>query len=181
MKTKKSLVGIMAMMALTMGFVKPEDWFLLKSEAFQIEFPKEPGAQTKMIDSDIGPLAMKIFMYDASKTGTDDNLIYGLIHTEYPDSIMSSDKTSQLPVFFRNAIEGTLKNVAGKLLSETTIELQGFPGREIKIDFGNGMAIMKIRYYLVKNKLYMIQTITETGKFSNKSVDRFLDSFKLVN
>jgi len=181
MKTKKSLMGIMVLLTLTMGFVKPGDWFLLKSKAFQIEFPKEPNAETKVIDSEIGPLSMKIFMYDASKTGKDDNMVYGLIYTEYPDSLINSDFASQLPVFFRNAIDGSVKNVAGKLLSVTEIAINGFPGREIKIDFGNGMAIIKMRFYLVKNKMYIIQTITETGKISNKSIDRFMDSFKLVN
>jgi hypothetical protein len=43
-----------------------------------------------------------------------------------------------------------------------------------------GQAIIKIRIFLVKNILFMIETITETGKVPNKSIDRFMDSFKLT-
>ncbi len=181
MKTKKSLIGIMAMLALTMGFVKPEDWFLLKSEVFQIEFPKEPATTTEVIDSEIGALEMKIFLYDASQAGTDDNLVYMATYIEYPDTLISSEQTDKISAIFRGAIDGMVNNVSGKLLSESEITLNGFPGKEVKIDFRNGLAIFKVRFYLIKHKMYIIQTITETGKFPNKSVDRFLDSFKLIN
>ncbi|MFM9948007.1 MAG: hypothetical protein ACKV1O_08725 [Saprospiraceae bacterium] len=181
MKTKKSLIGIMTIMTLTMGFVKPKDWFLLKSEAFQIEFPKEPDATTEVIDSEIGALEMKIFIHDASQAGTDDNLVYMAAYIEYPDTLISSEKTDKIAAIFRSAIDGMVNNVAGKLLSESEIVINGFPGREIKIDFGNGLAIFKVRFYLIEHKMYVIQTVTETGKFPNKSVDRFLDSFKLIN
>ncbi|NUO00379.1 MAG: hypothetical protein HUU01_07150 [Saprospiraceae bacterium] len=180
MKTKSSLLGMTALLFLTLGFVKPGDWFLLTSEAFQIEFPKKPIADTKAIASDIGPLEMKLFIHDASQGGKDDNFVYMLMHTEYPDSLVNSETLSDVPAFLKASAEGAANNVGGKLLSDVDIELDGFPGKEIKIDFRDGLAIIKMRFYLVKNKMYVIQAITETGKFPNKSVDRFMDSFKLL-
>ena len=34
-------------------------------------------------------------------------------------------------------------------------------------------------FYLVKNKLYMSETITETKNDFNKSIDKFFNSFSL--
>ncbi len=181
MKTKKSLMAIMVLVILTMGFVKPEDWFLLKSEAFQIEFPQEPVATTEVIDSEFGSLKMKVFLHDGSQPGTGDNLVYMAVSTEYPDSLISSWGVDEIPDFFKSVVNGMINNIGGKLLSESEIAMNGFPGKEVKIDFKDGLAIFKVRIYLVKNTMYLIQTVTETGEFPNKSVDRFLDSFKLVN
>lgn len=65
----------------------------------------------------------------------------------------------------------------GKLISETNISLDKYQGREIKIDFKNGLAIIKARFYLVNNTVYIIQTITKTENDNNKS----MNSFELKN
>jgi len=49
----------------------------------------------------------------------------------------------------------------------------------VRIDFKDGLAVIRMRYYLVKNRLFMLQIFTETKKEQNKSIDRFMDSFKL--
>lgn len=118
-------------------------------------------------------------MVDVSKNEKDENLTYGVITTEYPDTIIHSDKKELLPVFFRGSVDGAVKNVQGKLLTEKDITLDGFPGKEIDIDYRNGLAVIKMRSYLVKNKMFILQTITKTEKFPNKSLERFMSSFSL--
>jgi len=181
MKKTKELIGIGFILIMIMGFVNSDEWLLFKSHGFKIEFPKKPDLDSTVVNSAIGKLKMYTFMYDASENKKDENLTYGVLSTEYPDSIVNSDRTDLLPAYFRNGIDGSVKNVQGKLLSEKTIELNGFPGREIKIDYKEGLAVIKMRLYLVKNKMYIIQTITMTKNEFNKSIDRFMDSFKLNN
>lgn len=166
-----------------MGFVKPEKWFLLKSEHFgySVEFPKKPEENTQVVNSAIGELKMNMFMYDASEGGNDDNVLYLVNCTEYPDTLVHSDKTEQLEAFFEGAINGAVSNVQGKLLSKKEIQLGQYPGREMSIDYGNGQAIIRMRMYLVKNVMYMLQTIAETEKDNNASAVRFMDSFELLD
>jgi len=166
-----------------MSFIKPKTWYLLESEqyGYKIEFPKEPTENPQVVNSVIGELKMNIFMYDASKGSKDDNLVYMVNYTEYPDTLINSEKTDVLSDFFRNSIDGAVRNVHGKLLSEKEIKIGEYPGREINIDFKDGMAVIRMRLYLVKNKMYMLQTITETKKDFNKSITRFMDSFELIN
>ncbi|HEX4372302.1 MAG TPA: hypothetical protein VHZ50_03260 [Puia sp.] len=122
---------------------------------------------------------MNLNIYDVPETEKDDNHVYLVNETTYPDSLINSDKKEILDEFFKKAIGGAVKNVQGTLLSEKNMELNEFPGREVRIDYRNGLAVIKMRLYLVKNIVYMMETITDTKKQSNSSVDKFLNSFQL--
>ena len=70
--------------------------------------------------------------------------------------------------------------VGGKLISEKTIAYGLFPGKEIRLDYENGLAEIKCRLYLVKNTLYALKVTSATQKRENKARDFFLNSFKLL-
>ncbi len=179
MKKNICLFCIVSAFFLTTAFVATDKWQLFETDDYSILFPQKVKTERKEIDSEVGKLQLDITMYDASGDEKEDNLIYGLFTTVYPDSIMNSDKKEILQKFFRGAIDGAVKNVQGKLLSEEEISLNDFPGREIRVDYREGLAVIKMRCYLVHNILYMIQTITLTEKEKNPSALFFLNSFKL--
>ena len=174
-------IGVFISCILLMSFINPDDWFLFEAKNCKIYFPQKPTEQSQTIVTAIGELKLNIYMYQVPDNKEDDNLVYGLIESDYPDSLINSNKKDILDNFFRNSIDGAVNNVHGKLLSESKIQLDSFPGREVRIDFRDGLAVLKMRIYLVRNKMYMEQTITDTKKDFNKSIDRFMDSFKLVN
>lgn len=124
---------------------------------------------------------MNIQMYDASSSNKkDENLVYMINVTDYPAEAIHSDKKDNLKTFFDGAVNGAVTNVGGKLISQKEVVFKGYPGREIKVDFQDGMAIITMRTILVKNRNYIIQTICETAKDGNKSMTKFFDSFKLL-
>lgn len=176
-KISFALMGLMTFV-LTTSFVLQADWFLLDDPSYSILFPKKPEVQIQNVNSAAGELKMFINMYDGSKDN-DENFLYGIITTDYPDSLINSDKKEKLDDFFKASVDGAVKNVQGKLLSQKVIELNGFPGREVRVDFQNGLAIIMMRSYLVHNKMFILQTITETKKEGNASALKFYDSFKL--
>ena len=171
--------SLITLIAVLTAFSNPGDWQLFESTDFQAFYPNLPSSQVKTVNSAVGELKMNIFMYDASNNEKDENLVYGIITTEYPDSIINSSNTEVLQNFFRNSIDGAVNNVNGKLISESTIDIDGFPGREIKVNFRDGLAVIKMRMYLVNNKIFTLQTITKTENDLNKSIDKFMNSFKL--
>ena len=67
----------------------------------------------------------------------------------------------------------------GKLLTETEISIDEFPGREIRVNYNDGLAIIVMRCYLVHNVMYIVQTIALTEKEKNPSALKFLNSFRL--
>ena len=103
----------------------------------------------------------------------------GIISTEYPSGTAHSDNKAALPEIFEGSVNGAVANVAGKLLSDQAIEINGYPGREFRIDFQDGLAVIKMRSYLVKNKMFILQTICDPKKEGNAAAERFFASFKL--
>jgi hypothetical protein len=114
------------------------------------------------------------------KDSTDLNLLYALSYSDYPVGTIHSDSTNILENFFNASRDGAIANVQGKFLSETILNLSKYPGRELRIDFKNGLALIRSRNYLVKNRLYTIQIITLTKDNFNISINKFLDSFSLT-
>lgn len=173
----KALLGFVFLVIL-FSFVKPPEWYVFETHDYSVEFPKMPDTSTQVVKSAIGDLKLNISMVDASKGG-DDNLVYMTITSEYPDSLINSGKTAILPAFFRNSIDGAVKNVQGKLLSEKNIEIEGFPGREVRVDYQQGAAIIKMDFYLVHNEMIILQTITVPAKENNASESKFYHSLRL--
>ena len=181
-QNSKKLMVLPFILMMAMSFSQSKDWFLLKSNQFgyEIKFPEKPTKNNQVIDSEIGELTLNIFSYDASQSSIDENLIYMVNCTVYPASLVNSDSTEILSDFYRNSIDGAVSNVKGKLLSEKVVDLGAYQGREVEVDFRDGLAVINMRMFLVGNKMYLMQTITKTDSYSNKSIDRFMNSFKLL-
>ncbi len=165
------------------GFIITSDWFLLKSEdqGYQIEFPKEPSENVQTVNTEAGPVDMHIHMLDLSKKEEDSNLIYLSSYAQYPDTLVHSDRKEQLAGFFKETIDGLVSSIDGKRLDEKMVQLGEYQGKEVKINFQDGMAIIRIRVYLVENRVYMLQVVTKTENDSNESISRFMNSFALID
>lgn len=178
-KNTKTLVTLLLIVA-SFSFTLI-DWVDFKSHGFSASFPKKPEADSQLINSPVGNLRFNSFMYDASEDSTDENLVYGAMTTVYPDALAKQiQDTPFIRGIFDGAVKGGINSVNGKLISQKDIQFQGYPGREVKIDFQNGLAVIRMRMYMVKNWMYTLQTITLTEKDENKSIYRFMNSFKLV-
>ena len=75
-------------------------------------------------------------------------------------------------------IPGTRFN--GRIISQRSISYGLFPGKEIRVDYENGLAEIKCRLYLVENTLYSLQVTSAAQNKKNKARDFFLNSFKLL-
>ncbi|MCC7029456.1 MAG: hypothetical protein IT257_04055 [Chitinophagaceae bacterium] len=179
MNKYSTLFTLLFVLLLGSSFNEPASWLTFETGEASIQFPGKVNTESNVVDSEVGKLTMKITMYDASSEDTAENLVYGLFSTIYPDSVISSNKKETVPKFFRGAIDGAVKNVNGKLLSEKEITIGKYPGREIKVDFNEGQAVISMRCYLVKNVMYILQVITLTPKAGNASIAKFFDSFAL--
>ena len=180
MNNLKKTILFFSIIATLISFKAINEWYQYDSPEFKVLFPKTPTNTTKKVNTEAGEIQMQVYMYNASKDESDQNLIYSVSSSEYPkEHIQSHIKHDNLNSFFRNAIDGMVNNVKGKLISESKIKLENFPGREFKIDFKDGLAIIKVRMYLAGNNVYFLQTITKTEKENNKMIEKFMNSFKL--
>lgn len=178
---KSSALSVIFLVAVSLSFTLAGNWIDFSSHGFSASFPRKPDADSQMVNSPLGNLKFNSFMCDVSEDSSDENLVYGVMTMIYPDSLA---KAMKAPPFvkglFDGAVKGGINSVNGKLLTEKDIEFEGNPGREVKVDFQNGLAIIRMRMYLVGTKMFTLQTITYTGKDENNSIYRFMNSFKLV-
>jgi hypothetical protein len=179
MKKLKSLVAVLSLLFISFGFTTACQWEIYEVADFKAKFPSKPTYESQVVNSAVGNLTMHIHTYQAVDSETEDNLVYGVISTEYPDSIIDSNNPELMSSMFRSAIDGAVESVKGKLLTEKNITLDKYQGREIKVDYDNGAAFIRMRLYIVKNKMYILQTITYSAKDNNASINEFLNSFQL--
>jgi hypothetical protein len=175
---KKSKIFFFSILTLVSiySFTVATDWYLFENTFSTIEFPAKPVLNTQGLPSAVGKLKMETAFLEP----TDKNVyLYGLLVSEYPDSLINSDKKEKLAPFFRSAIDGSIKDTKSKLLSEKEISIEKYPGREVRMDYGNGKAIVTMRLYLIKNKMTIVQIITPTVILDSVNKYRFLNSFKL--
>lgn len=182
MKHRKFYILVSIIAVVMMSFVGAKTWYVLNLKAYgcKLEFPGEPTQKKQKINSAVGKLKLDMYIYEPAAQAKDENLVYLFNYTEYPSSQVSSGDTEALDAFFDNALKGAVNTVNGKLLSEKDISIGKYPGREAKIDYKEGVAIITVRLYLVENKMYMLETIAETKKDPNASITKFMNSFTLV-
>lgn len=181
MKKNYTLI-ILAVLLVLSSSAYSQKWFTYKSDylGFKAEFPDKPSLDSQVVKSEIGDLNLRFVTYDNSTKEIPDNFLYMIVNTIYPDSLISSDFNDKLESFFENSINGAVSNVSGKLISSKKIVLQNYPGMEANIDYDNGKGLIRMRIYLVKNVAYILETICDGGKGTNKLLDKFFNSFSLL-
>jgi len=156
------VLTIISSVSIHHGCSQSSDWQLFESKenGFSILFPREPEVNPQIVNTEVGELTLDVYMVEVNDQSKDDNLVYSVICTEYPASIFQNPTEETFKLFFRNSVDGAVNNVHGKLLSELIIQFDGHPGREIKIDFREGLAIITMRMYLIDNKMYIYMNVT---------------------
>lgn len=169
MKTK--LLGLLAL-ALLLGGCQGSTWdeFTSSEGAFSILLPGVPTEQTKTVNTAVGPIDAHFFLLERK------DVAYMVGYSDYPDTVVQKNNPDAILEAARN---GAVANVQGKLLSELMVSLNGYPGRELKIEPAGGKGTIKAKIFMVGNRLYQVMVVTPREKAFSKNVRKCLDSFKL--
>ena len=101
-------------------------------------------------------------------------------YCDYPEGSIHSDSTDLVKEFFEVTVESALKSVKGELFYSSEINLGQYPGMLWRVNYQKGEATIKTKSYLVGRRYYSVQTITYREKGLNPFIDKFLDSFTLI-
>ena len=145
--------------------------FRSEDDRFLALFPREPTKRVETANTPQGPLRNHI--YSVSEGQSTFSIAVARFRT---DHVKAVGQTAVLD----GARDGAVLNTLGKLLSELLIELDGYPGREIKISVAGGKVTIQGRMFLVRNRLYQVLVGTPVDDSYEPAVSRFLDSFRLL-
>lgn len=172
---KTTLVCLLVFIG-SQAFMAASDWHTFENDNISIEFPKKPTLSKQSVPTAMGNIEIDIASYE---TFGENSIAYVLMSKIYPDSLIASIKKEDLSVFYRNHLESSAKKINGRLISEKKVTLNGYPGREARIDSEDGTIVFYLHMYLVRNTLHLIQTVMDKGKEDDKTSLRFHRSFKL--
>ncbi|WP_196884906.1 hypothetical protein [Aureivirga sp. CE67] len=179
MKIKNTKLLLLPVFVLTlMSFAIQEDWYTFKSKKlnFQIEFPGKPAEEKENVVE--GPMNIEMVALSYEAESEDAEIwVYQTLYSEYPKKF--AKEVSQ-DVFFKGMIDGAKKELGGEILSQKEISYEGYPGRDIKFSFMDGLGVFSMRVYLIENEMYTMQVISSGENQDSKLKDKFFDSFKLL-
>ena len=158
-------------------------WYNVDSKEgkFKAAFPGKPEQSQKPANTPAGPIKVNLFTYnaDVSEHG---NRLYLLMYSDYPEAVISSTKRKGIvDTFFKNAIDGAINNIHGKIISMESSPMNKYPGRLVKASFAEGKAMMDIHFYLVKNRFYMLEVGYQKNELNAVSEKHFFNSFQLTD
>ncbi len=145
--------------------------FSSPDKSFSILLPGKVEQKREKMESEIGPV--EIFVFKAKSENHD----FSVIYVDYPHFMVEEQTPNKL---LDGSCYGTIMETRGKLMKETVIDLQGNPGRELKIA-GPEKEYIRARLYLVSNRLYQIKVVSKAPYTADKNVDTMFDSFKLTD
>lgn len=151
----------------------------VETNEYKVLFPGQTQKSSQTVPSSLGELLIEIVSYEVPESMADSNYMYVVIESKYPDSTIHSDSTGTLDIVFRGAIDGALRNGAGKLIKESSGSIGKYPTRTIEVDYQNGKATMKMMIVLRESYMIILQTLTDPGKYPNASLDNFFQSFSV--
>lgn len=148
-------------------------WREFSSEegAFSVLMPKNPSVEVQTVDTPLGPIDIRLFSAELS------DIAFVVGYSDYPSAFVAQ---SNPVVVLNGARDGAVANVQGKLLSENVIFLDGYPGRELRIEGPDAELTAVSRIFLVNNRLYQAMVVVPVDQSSTNEISTFLESFALI-
>jgi|GEM_PF-731431 len=135
---------------------------------FKLLMPSKPTTQTLTLETAQGKIVHHGF------TAAGGGVVCVIDYADFPKTMLDP---ANMKLLFDQVRDEFLKTIEGKLSSETTISLEGHPGREVRIALRGGEA--RTKFFLVNERFYQLAFMNVLGK-SSVDADKFFNSFKLV-
>lgn len=145
--------------------------------SYEINFPAEPELVENLIETEIGPIFMRIELLDRSRAG-EEGTVYMAQEASYPLSFIV-DSTNR-EVIYDNSVAGAMSSTNGKILWQKEITIAGNKGRQVMASMAGGSLFGTYQMVIVGNQLYVLGVMSGENK-TNEAGERFLSSFKLKN
>ncbi len=177
---KKSLSLFLLAAFLFLCSFAPAAWVSFESKAgrYKVTMPAKPQESTSDVATAIGPLTMNVAMLE---TDAGEVKMFMSVYMDYPDSLINSGASkAQLDEFFTSVMNGAAQNVNGTVAKKAVISYKNYPGRHIWVNMEDKGATLEMETFLVKNRMYVLQTGYMTGSKNIAAVNQFFNSFQIT-
>lgn len=179
------MIALLSILPLLAFQNKDWDLYTYSQPEFSIAFPHSPTKKRTIEPLGDGYLInFTVGCSSFGKEGIDSNTLYMATCLTHPNEILTSSNPEELEAAYERMIYNAVENIDGKLLYSKEVKHGDIVGRQAKILFSQkslgGKNVSRVRYYIVQNKVYVIQTITLPQNDNNSYIDKFMDSFEFI-
>ena len=136
-------------------------------DGFKASFPGVPHRSEITVNTAVGHLVVTQYMVQF------DELAFSVAVSEMPeDRVAVVGETGVLD----GARDGAVANIQGTLLSEQILEVNGFPGRALKVSVAGGAGTVKTRILLVRHRLIQALVASSVEDSYRSEISIFLES-----
>jgi len=150
----------------------PAVWSEFRSEEgqFSVSMPERPVSQVSTIETTQGRFEQHAF------TASHIPLVCMVAYTDIPKPFLVANNSDGL---FDGVRDEFIKAAGGKLASESSLSLDGHPGREIKVHLFRGE--LRLQLFLVRDRLYILSltNLDKVAESDGEIPNKFFGSFKL--
>lgn len=139
---------------------------------FSVDFPGKASESIETVPTKAGTAKVHVFSVKGAGRTT-----YTALYSDYP---AGSIGRSPADAIYEGAINGAVSQAGGTVESKTKITNSGIAGREAIFDSPDKAEAMRVRYFLVGDRLYQVAYHGPRGSEDGKNATEFLDSFKIV-
>lgn len=169
----RGVVLTLAFLIVLAGGCGRKDTFSSREGGFSVETSSIPRQKKESVPTQNGPADIHTLTFEMQDPAAE----YWVVYIDYPEVAVRQKGVSQL---LKEARDGSVNNVRGRLLKERDILVGGYPGKEIEYE-GEALSeeTYKSRMCLVKQRLYVVLVTVPRGGPSERA-EKFLDSFRLL-
>jgi hypothetical protein len=136
---------------------------------FSVLMPFQPTFSCTTNDTAAGRVVSSQYIAESSRV-----VAFSVVHNRLPINLDIFNKQKLFEAGLKSALGGD-----GRLLSDTSIELHGYQGRQWKFDRIKRQALITMRAYLVGRELYQVICVMPKRQACSRHAQQFLDSFDL--
>jgi hypothetical protein len=147
-------------------------WRELRSQAghFHLLMPGKPKMEHSSLNTAVG--VVDVYYWSDGHPP----FSFVVMYSDYPPSAVKDQDPQKI---LANARDGAVNSAGGSILSDENIELDGHPGREVRMSIQEGKMVGQGRFYLVRNRLFIVLCITDRPHAFSPVVRKYLNSFTL--
>jgi hypothetical protein len=167
---------------LLLGSVRGQDkWITFHpiENDFEIEFPDIPETKEKDLHTEIGVL--KTVSYNVKQDKKSDNFLYSVNLVVYPDLTFHEDSTEYNKLVLQNSVEELSRLLKCEIVYSTESTVSDLPSISFRLMDEMSGQVVKGCAVRNHNTVYTATVFTMKDRSLNADIDRFLNSFLLLD
>ena len=157
-------------------------WSLYTNDAgrYHVLTPQKMETQYKILNTSAG----EVYTYTSFVEWSPQRNMKGVFMINYYDLLDGQhvQNDAELALDLMNTISDELMKVfVGKIVYESDISFPLVHGKLLRLDYNNGQSTMKAKVYIKNNRVYVLQVMADKSWALHESIDKFLDSFEILD